>query len=250
MIDLPGELFQPFISLKEVGVVMIIFVATLVRSSLGFGDALLAMPLLGMLVGFPIATPLMGMVAPTISSLILVSDWRKVDWQINRHLILATILGIPFGLLLLRYAPDLWVKGILGVLLIGFGLFRLIKPNTPELKQRRFAYLFGVVAGILGAAYNTNGPPVVVYGSLRRWSPERFRATLQGYFFPTGMFILLGQAAAGLWSAHVLRLYFCSLPFVLIAIWIGGRLNRLISFGNFERVVFIALVVFGAMLLL
>jgi uncharacterized membrane protein YfcA len=249
MIDLPGELFQPYISLKDVWVVMIIFVATLVRSSLGFGDALLAMPLLGMLVGFPMATPLMGMVAPTISSLILLSDWRKVEWQINRHLILATILGIPFGLLLLRYAPGMWVKGILGVLLIGFGLFRLMKPNTPELKQRRFAYAFGILAGILGAAYNTNGPPVVVYGSLRRWSPERFRATLQGYFFPTGMFILLGQAAAGLWSAHVLRLYFYSLPFVLVAIWVGGRLNRRISFVNFERVVFIALVVFGAMLL-
>lgn len=229
--------------------VVIVFIATLVRSSLGFGDALLAMPLLGMLVGFPVATPLMGMVAPTISSLILVSDWQKVDWQINRHLIIATILGIPFGLLLLRYAPETWVKGILGGLLILFGLFRLLKPNPPELKRRRFAYAFGIVAGILGAAYNTNGPPVVVYGSLRRWSPERFRATLQGYFFPTGMFILLGQALSGLWTAHVLRLYLYSLPMVLIAIWLGGLLNRRIPFGNFERLIFVALVIFGVMLL-
>lgn len=230
--------------------VAIVFAATLVRSSLGFGDALLAMPLLGMLVGFPLATPLMGMVAPTISSLILVSDWRKVDWQINRHLIFATILGIPLGLLLLRYAPGAWVKGILGVLLIVFGLFRLLNPKTPELKRRRFAYLFGITAGILGAAYNTNGPPVVVYGSLRRWSPERFRATLQGYFFPTGLFILLGQALSGLWNANVLRLYLYCLPLVLVAIWLGGRLNRRITFGNFERIIFIALVIFGAMLLI
>jgi hypothetical protein len=29
-----------------------------------------------------------------------------------------------------------------------------------------------------------NGPPLVIYGALRRWTPERFRATLQGYFLP------------------------------------------------------------------
>lgn len=230
--------------------VVIVFAAALVRASLGFGDALLAMPLLGMLVGFPVATPLMGIVAPTISSLILLSDWQKVDWRVNGHLIAATILGIPFGLLLLRFAPEVWVKGLLGGLLILFGLFRLVNLPTPELRRRRFAYAFGFVAGILGAAYNTNGPPVVVYGSLRRWSPERFRATLQGYFFPTGLLIMLGQAASGLWSFQVFRLYLYSLPFVLLAIWIGGLLNRRIATGQFERIIFTALVVFGVLLIL
>ena len=47
---------------------------------------------------------------------------------------------------------------------------------------------FGFFAGILGGAYNTNGPPVVIYGSLRKWSPATFRATLQGYFFMAAFF--------------------------------------------------------------
>jgi hypothetical protein len=38
-------------------------------------------------------------------------------------------------------------------------------------------------AGVLGGAYGMNGPPLVIYGSLRGSSPQHFRATLQGYFF-------------------------------------------------------------------
>ena len=44
------------------------------------------------------------------------------------------------------------------------------------------AYLFGFVAGVLGAAYNTSGVVITIYATLRDWSPDRFRSTLQSYF--------------------------------------------------------------------
>jgi len=45
----------------------------------------------------------------------------------------------------------------------------------------------------IGGAYGMNGPPLVAYGSLRRWTPpERFRATLQGYFLPARAADLIG----------------------------------------------------------
>ena len=43
-----------------------------------------------------------------------------------------------------------------------------------------------------------NGPPLVIYGALRRWSPQYFRATLQGYFLPATLAGLIGYAATGL----------------------------------------------------
>ena len=39
-------------------VLVILFLSTFVRSALGFGDALIAMPLLAMVVGMHVATPL------------------------------------------------------------------------------------------------------------------------------------------------------------------------------------------------
>ena len=77
-----------------------------------------------------------------------------------------------------------------------------------ELTDDRQAWLFGLSAGVLGGAYGMNGPPLVVYGALRRWSPEHFRATLQGYFLPASVIGMIGYWAAGLWTPSVSR-YYC-----------------------------------------
>lgn len=52
-----------------------------------------------------------------------------------------------------------------------------------------------------------NGPPLAVYGSLRRWSPQRFRATLQGYFLPASLVGLGGYIALGLVDWRVIRYF-------------------------------------------
>ena len=90
--------------------------------------------------------------------------------------------------------------------------------TTYELTNDRLAWFFGVSAGVLGGAYGMNGPPLVVYGTLRRWSPERFRATLQGYFLPASLIGMIGYWTAGLWTPSVSRYYLLSLPAVLLAI--------------------------------
>src|SRR2546423_2318549 len=159
--------------------VAILFASTFVRSALGFGDALVAMPLLVLAVGVRTATPVVAFAASTIAVVILLRHWRRVDVRATWRLVVASLAGIPFGLLLLKAAPEAYVKIVLGVLLILYGLYSLLAPRLPELQSERTAYVFGFVAGVLGGAYNTNGPPVVVYAALRRWPPEHFRATLQ-----------------------------------------------------------------------
>jgi len=136
------------------------------------------------------------------------------------------------------------------VLLIGFGAYSFFTPRMPHLRWRGFAYLFGFIAGIIGGAYNTNGPPIVVYGTLRRWSAERFRATMQGYFLPTGLLILIGHGLSGLWTGEVFRFYLSAVPGVLAGVYLGGKLNRFLAGKGFEKVVYLALVVFGFALLL
>ena len=95
-----------------------------------------------------------------------------------------------------------------------------------RLKNDRLSWVFGLDAGILGGAYGMNGPPLVVYGTLRGWSPEHFRATLQGYFLPASVLGMMGYWAAGLWTSSVNRYYLRSLPAVLLAIVVGRWTSR------------------------
>ncbi len=231
-------------------VIGILFLSTFTRSALGFGDALVAMPLLTLIVGVQTATPLVALGGSTIAFTILLESWRRVDVQAAWRLVISTLIGIPVGLFLLKAAPEVIAEAILGILLIGFGMYNLIAPRLPKLKSERLSYVFGLVAGVLGGAYNTNGPPVVIYGMMREWPPERFRATLQGYFIVTGGTILISHGVAGLWTPEVLRLYAYGLPVILAAVLLGGWANRKVSGEEFKRVVYAFLIVTGFLLII
>lgn len=235
----------------QVVMLVIIFVSTFTRSTVGFGDAMIAMPLLSMTVGIDIATPLVGLIAVTISIMILIKQWQKVHLKSVSMLVISTLLGIPIGIVFLKErAYDDMMKLILAIVIIVFSLYKLLKPKLFVLENDRFACIFGLFAGILGGAYNTNGPPIVVYGSLRRWNSTRFRATLQGYFLPTGAMIALGHGAGGLWTQHVLASYLACLPVVFVAIVLGGRINVKIPDGRFDNCVHVCLIIIGIILLI
>lgn len=230
-------------------ILLVLFLTTFVRSTLGFGDALIGMPLITWIAGIRVATPLLALAASVIAALILLRSRRQVRLGDAWRLILATLLGIPLGLWALNDLPEALVKSILGVLIALFGLYHLLKPQLPELRGDGWAWPFGFFAGILGGAYNTNGPPVVVYGVMRRFPAENFRATLQAYFFLTNWLILAGHAAAGLWTGEVLRLFAFSLPVLGLGVAAGEIANRRIADkGRFNQVVYAALVVMGVLL--
>jgi len=98
----------------------------------------------------------------------------------------------------------------------------------------------------MGGAYGMNGPPLAIYGGLRGWSPQHFRATLQGYFLPASLIGLLGYAVAGLWSAAVTRYFLLALPAVALAILLGRAINQRMTGPGFLRLVYVGLLAIGA----
>jgi len=230
-------------------VVTVLFAATLVRSTLGFGEALIAVPLLAFVLPVEVAAPAAVLVSITVAAIVVAQDWRHVQFRIAGWLVLSSLVGIPLGLLLLRRVSEPIVKGTLGVVVTGFAASALLNRGSYELKNDRLSWIFGVCAGILGGAYGMNGPPLVVYGTLRRWSPERFRATLQGYFLPASLLGMLGYWVAGLWTSSVTRYYLLSLPAVGMAVALGRWASRRLDDQRFLVYVNAGLLAVGAGLL-
>jgi uncharacterized membrane protein YfcA len=231
-------------------VLTVIFLATVIRSAFGFGEALIAVPLLALLIPVEEAVPLATLISITVAGVVLIQDWQKVHFSSALALVMSTLFGIPLGLLLLTTVEEAVVKAILAVSIIGFAWYCLVGRGKLELQNDKLSWLFGFVAGIFGGAYGMNGPPLVIYGSLRRWSPEHFRATLQGYFLPASIFGLVGYWLAGLWVRDVTRYYFVSLPVVLAAIVLGRWINRRIDGQSFIVYVHVGLIVVGSVLLI
>jgi len=230
-------------------VIAVLSVSALSRGLVGFGNALVAMPLLALFAPIQIASPLVGLANLTGILIILIGTWRSVDFKAAWRLILPCLIGIPIGIVFLKTANETVVRTVLGAILIGYGLYNLVSPKLPYLKNEVLAYPFGLASGILGGAFNSNGPPIVVYGSLRRWRPDSFRATLQSVFLPTNLMVIATHAVAGLWTPDVLKLYAYSLPPMLLATLVGIRFGKRIPKEHFHRIVYGFLVAMGALLI-
>jgi uncharacterized membrane protein YfcA len=231
-------------------VLAVLFLATLIRSAFGFGEALVAVPLLSLLIPVEVAAPVAALVSITVAGVVVLQDWRLIHLGSARRLFISTCLGIPLGLLMLTSVSEGIVKAVLAIVIIGFSSHRLASRSQFVLSDDRLAWLFGFSAGVLGGAYGMNGPPLVIYGALRRWTPEHFRATLQGYFLPASLVGMGGYWLAGLWVSAVTRYYLWSLPVVMVAIYLGRGVNRRLNGRSFLLYVHVGLVVIGTVLLI
>jgi uncharacterized membrane protein YfcA len=232
-------------------VLIVVFIATLIRSVFGFGEALVAVPLLALRVPVHVAAPLAVLVSITVAGVIVAQDWRKIHVRSMGWLLFPTIFGIPLGLLLLTSGSQRLVKGALALVIMAFSAYALIGRKPPELHNdsRRWLLVFGFCAGVMGGAYGMNGPPLAIYGAMRRWSAQHFRATLQGYFLPASIIGMAGYSLAGLWVPAVTRYYLMSLPLTVAAILLGRTINRRLHGDDFLKYVHLGLVTIGAMLL-
>lgn len=220
------------VSATTIEVIGVLFLATFVRAALGFGEALIAVPILTLIIPIQIAAPVAVLISITVAAAVLVQDWRHVHLRSASWLILSTAIGTPLGLLLLtRVSTDL-VKSCLGLAIIAFSSYGLLRRRLVALRDDRLVWAFGFSAGVLGGAYGMNGPPLAIYGTLRGWSTQRFRATLQGYFLPASIMAMAGYWLVGLWNSNVTHYYLVSLPGVAVATLLGqlvtSRMNTLL----------------------
>ncbi len=233
-------------------VLLVVFFATIIRSTFGFGEALIAVPLLALMIPIGVAAPLAVLLSITIAAVVVVQDWRKIHLRSTGWLLAPTFLGIPLGIALLTSVHQYLVKAALALVIIAFSGYFLLGKNPPQLPTDSHAWLLscGFLAGILGGTYGMNGPPLVIYGAMRRWSPQHFRATLQGYFLPASIVAMAGYWFAGLWTSTVTHDYLLSLPAAIPAIFLGRAINHRLRGEAFLKYVHAGLVCIGILLLI
>jgi uncharacterized membrane protein YfcA len=241
-----GGLMEPV----TVYVLAVVFLASLIRSAFGFGEALFAVPLLALRLPLPIAAPVAVLLSITIAGFVVAQDWRMIHLRRAGWLMFATLFGIPLGLEQLASSHQKAARSALGLLVVAFASYALLGRKPPELRRDQLGWLLGcgLAAGVLGGAYGINGPPLVIYGAMRRWTAQHFRATLQGYFLPASPLGMAGYWAKGLWAPAVTHYYLISLPAVVPAILLGRVLNHRMEGAGFLRYVYAGLACVGGVL--
>jgi uncharacterized membrane protein YfcA len=226
------------------GILAIVALAVLVRSIWGFGDGMLALPLLTLLIGFDQAAPLMALLSAVIAVQLLREQPHLVDKAGVVRLIVGALFGVPLGLYLLVGLPVAWAHAVLGGLLTTFAIWSLAGRQSVQLSGWWIDLGFGLLAGACSAAFDIAGPPMLIYAAARGWSADELRVNLQAVFLPLSALTLGGHALAGLWTRDVFILAGLALPIVVLGLYVGPRLRARLGRAG-ERLVYVLILALG-----
>lgn len=228
----------------------IVFFAATMQTISGFGFALTIMPLMTLALGFQTAAPLVALIGLTLYGLNLLRLRPAINKGEVLRLGIASAAGVPVGVLVLSAIEESAVKLLLGLILIAYAGYALIRPALPRVRGRFWAYPAGFVAGCLGGAYNVPGPPAIIYGTLQQWSKDEFRAVLQALFFLNATMVVMTHFATNHLTAEIFSLYLKLVPALLLGILAGGWLDARLSYARFQTIVALMLLGIGASLAL
>ena len=223
----------------------IVFVAAFAQSLTGFGFALMMMPLVTVVLGVRTAAPVVALAALTVYSVNLVRYRRSINVPEVLRLGVASAAGVPVGIWVLSNADEKVVMRILGLILVAYAGYSLLQPKTRRVLSRGWVYPAGFLAGCFGGAYNTPGPPVIVYGSMRQWPRDEFRAVLQALFFLNGILVVASHAFAEHLTKQVLVYYLYAVPALAVGILVGTVVDPRIDQNQFRRIVTAMILVLG-----
>jgi uncharacterized membrane protein YfcA len=223
--------------MTEALVVIVVFCASFVQTLSGFGFALMVMPFVTLALGLRTAAPLVALAGLTLYTINLLRHRAAFNLKEVLPLGFAAALGVPVGVWVLANADENLVRQLLGLILVAYASYALVRPHAPRLRSQGWAYPTGFAAGCLGGAYNTPGPPAIVYGSLRRWPKDEFRAAMQALFFLTGLLVVASHVVARHVTADVLHLCLYAAPALGLGVLAGSRADRWVDGNRFRTLV-------------
>lgn len=233
----------------ELLVFLVIWVALLVQGLAGFGSALLAMPILAQAFGVTTAAPLFALCVLIGEVIMIVRHHKAFRFASVWRLMIAAVIAIPIGIRAAHIVPQNITLFLLGLITFGFALYSLVGPQMPVLKDKRWAFGFGFAAGLLSGAYNTGGPPYVIYGTTQRWSQSEFKANIQSVFLISSLTVSTSHFLNGSFTPEVLRLFTFALPAIPLGLGVGFILEPLVSPAFFRKAVLVLLLVLGLTLI-
>jgi uncharacterized protein len=230
------------------GAVIIVLVvslgAAISQTAAGFGFALLATPILSLVIEPALAVIVVNVVATPLGWIRYAHERHDIDRPLAKRLVLWSLLGMPLGLVVQNALPAnglrLTIGAVVVVLAIAIAAGWRLKQSTV-----RTDAMLGFVSGVLSTATATNGPPLVVAIDSRHPTPAVFRATLVAIFVPTGFVSLALFWVNGNITATGLALSAVGFPAMLAGNQIGRRAAPLLSPATFRRLLIALLLASG-----
>ena len=211
-----------------------ICVAALVSSVTGFGYALLATPVLVLVMAPQEVVPIVLMSWMPLSLLLARESYGDISWPKIGRWLLGAVPGMVIGVYGLAHTDEGLMRGAIGALTIMAALSVWLRPSSPFVCDRLVAILAGLVSGTMAGASGISGPPVVLFGLNQGWDFRVLRACLIAYFALLHAFTIAVLGNFGMINGQTLSLAAGILPGVFIGYLLGTRLKERVDNVHFR----------------
>lgn len=223
---------------------IITFLASFNQALSGFGFALIATPLaLLFLDKFTVVISLT--VISVLLNIFLVKKIKHgIHWEFLLPLLLASLIGMPFGLWLLTSTSISIIKIVAGILSILFMLIIMFKKSVLR-PNKLNTILTGILSGILQTSIGMSGPPVVLLLAGSGKEKNEMRKTLVTYFFVLNAISLPFLYSSGELNLQRVGYGIYAMPFVLLGAYFGNKVAHKLSEKTYRTIALVTVLITG-----
>lgn len=197
--------------------------AALIGTLTGFGYALLATPLLVLVLPPRIVVPFVLLSSVVLLVLLAIESYREMDGGKIGRWTLGALPGMFVGGHALATVSDESMEAFIGAITLCAAVLLWLRPGRPWKREWPGALGSGALSGVLVGASGMSGPPVILFGLKQDWDHRVLRASLIGYFGVVHVLALLVLGGLGIARIEVLQQVVLVLPGVFVGFFMGMK---------------------------
>lgn len=213
----------------------VIVLASAVSGLIGFGLAVVGVPLLLIFFEPAEVVVLIAFISLFINAIIVQDSWREVETRAVFSLMPWATIGLVFGTEILRSVNPDYIRLGVGLIVVLSAVLLLRDVTLRSIEGRWGTVLAGTSSGALATSTGIAGPPIVLLFAARGLPKARFRASNAAYFLVLSVAIIIILFARGivetpeLWTAAAL------VPAAFIGKMLGTALVKRLSNEAFRK---------------
>ena len=233
--------------MKSILFVIILTLANIIQGITGFAGAPIAMPPCIALVGASDAKAAITFIFWITSVIVTLKNLKDIDYK---------QLGIILGFMSVGVVAGMWMFShmslpilmlIYGIVVMAIGIKKLISPNTKNLPAP-FRYGALLISGLMQGLFTSGGPFLAIYSTTAIKDKKVFRPTVTTVWSVLNTYMVISMYKQDMYTPSSLKLIAFSIIPVLVAIYLGKRLNAKMKQQTFLKLVYGLLILSGSLL--
>ena len=157
---------------------LILITAYTFRGVTGFGSGLISIPLLALFLPLTFVVPFISILDISASAIHVIHTRQHVSWKVILRALPFAVIGVSFGLFIIKSINTLILVKALGAFIILFAIYSLISPTLKKNNSAVWPVFAGFFGSLIGTLFGTGGPFYVFYFHLQQLDKNRISCNL------------------------------------------------------------------------